>query len=105
MEAFSWTVVPYTTEKKEQITAYLTNNCQGITENTQTQTVAEWAHWRNCLNATEALERCGDEHAYSSTPKYLALNAVVAVLAFVVIFGLTYLLPALGRRYWRWLNT
>jgi hypothetical protein len=38
-------------------------------------------------------------------PLYLALNAAVAIVAFVLIFGLTYLLPALVRRYWRWLNT
>jgi hypothetical protein len=36
--------------------------------------------------------------------KYLALNAIAAVAGFAAIFGLSYLLPALARR-WRWLNT
>jgi hypothetical protein len=40
-----------------------------------------------------------------SIPLYLVLNAAVAIAVFVLIFGLTYLLPALARRYWRWLNT
>jgi hypothetical protein len=37
--------------------------------------------------------------------KYLAINAVAATAGFVIIYGLTFLLPALARRYWRWLNT
>ena len=36
---------------------------------------------------------------------YLLMNAAVAVASFGIIFGLTYLLPAVARRYWRWLNT
>jgi hypothetical protein len=36
---------------------------------------------------------------------YLAINAVAATAGFVIIYGLTFLLPALARRYWRWLNT
>jgi len=36
---------------------------------------------------------------------YLARNAAAALAGFVLIFGLTFLLPALIRRYWKWLNT
>jgi hypothetical protein len=45
---------------------------------------------------------------YPPTPSmflYLLLNVAVAAAGFGIIFGLTYLLPALGRRYWRWLHT
>ena len=40
-----------------------------------------------------------------SLSKYLALNVLAAAAGFAAIFGLSYLLPALSRRYWRWLNT
>jgi hypothetical protein len=40
-----------------------------------------------------------------SLSKYLAINLLAAALAFIAIFGLSYLLPALARRHWRWLNT
>jgi hypothetical protein len=40
-----------------------------------------------------------------SQPKWLALNLFAALGGFVIVFGLTYLVPALARRYWRWLNT
>jgi hypothetical protein len=36
---------------------------------------------------------------------FLLLNLAVSVAAFGIIFGLTHLLPAVARRYWRWLNT
>jgi hypothetical protein len=35
---------------------------------------------------------------------YLAINAAAAIVGFGVTSGLTYLLPALVRRYWRWLK-
>jgi hypothetical protein len=106
MHPASWTVVPYTTEKKEKITAYVTSNCRGITDHTQPATsVEEWAHQRNCLNAIEDLQQGGEMHAYPSTSKYLAINATAAAVGFVIIYCLTFLLPALARRYWRWLKT
>jgi hypothetical protein len=55
-------------------------------------------------SSTKALEEGGYYARGRSKPLYLALNAAVAVSAFVVIFGLSYLLPALARRYCR-LNT
>jgi hypothetical protein len=42
---------------------------------------------------------------YPSVAKYLAYNAAAMVAGFGIIFGLTILLPAVARRYWRWLNT
>jgi hypothetical protein len=36
---------------------------------------------------------------------YLLSNAIAVVATFIIIFGLTYLLPAITRRYWRWLKT
>jgi len=44
-------------------------------------------------------------HAYPSTSKYLGINATAAAVGFVIIYCLTFLLPALARRYWRWLKT
>ena len=74
------------------------NNCQTV-EN------LKYGNLASCLAEQKALEEGGYYVRGQSTPLYLALNAAVAVAAFVVIFGLTYLLPALARRYWRWLNT
>jgi hypothetical protein len=58
-----------------------------------------------CRFQQKALEEGGYYARGRSKPLYLALNAAVAVSAFVVIFGLSYLLPALARRYWRWIKT
>ena len=58
-----------------------------------------------CRAQQKALEEGGYYGRGRSKPLYLALNAAVAVSAFVVIFGLSYLLPALARRYWRWIKT
>ena len=58
-----------------------------------------------CRVQQKALEEGGYYGRGRSKPLYLALNAAVAVVAFAVIFALTYLLPALARRYWRGLNT
>ena len=58
-----------------------------------------------CRVEQKALEEGGYYERGRSKPLYLALNAAVAVVAFTVIFGLTYLLPAIARRYWRGLNT
>jgi hypothetical protein len=45
---------------------------------------------------------------YAPTPStvlYLLLNVAVAAAGFGIIFGLTYLLPPVIRRYWGRLNT
>ena len=58
-----------------------------------------------CKNYLELL--AGSDHLrYDfSLTNYLATNAAAAAVAFAAIFGLSYLLPALARQYWRWLNT
>ena len=79
-----------------------TDNCQTF-ENVKVGGAD--VHESLCLSAQKALEEGGYYVTGRSTPLYLALNAAVAAVAFAVVFGLTYLLPALARRYWRWLNT
>jgi len=74
-----------------------TNNCQTIERDEDLL--------RGCRFIQKELEQNGAYYSAPSTPLYLALNAAVAAVAFVVIFALTYLLPALASRYWRWLKT
>lgn len=38
-------------------------------------------------------------------PKYLAMNAAVALAGFAGAFGLAMALPLIFRRYWKWLNS
>jgi hypothetical protein len=57
-----------------------------------------------CKERQRRLKAGGDFKEYPDTGKYLAINAATAVSAFVVIYGLAFLLPALGRRYWQWLK-
>jgi hypothetical protein len=47
----------------------------------------------------------GEYYSYFSLPRYVAKNVAAAVAGFVIIFVLAMLLPALARRYWRWLKT
>jgi hypothetical protein len=105
MDPVLWTVVPYTTEQKEKVTAYVTDRCQGISEDKQAVPWKEWLSWQYCRDEIEDLKRGGEEHAHTSTPLYLAINAIAAAAGFGIIYGLTFLLPAVARRYWRWLNT
>jgi hypothetical protein len=49
-------------------------------------------------------EQGGHYEYYPDTFKYLFMNAVVAAATFVIVFGLTLLLPIFIRRYWKWLN-
>jgi hypothetical protein len=53
----------------------------------------------------KSLEDGGALIEHLSLPKYLAINAAVAVAGFVSVFCLSFLFPAIVRRYWRWLNT
>jgi hypothetical protein len=93
--------VPLTIEDKYSFTSRLneTNNCQTI------EVYRDKDLLGGCRFIQKALEQNGAYYSAPSIPLYLALNAAVAAVAFVVMFGLTYLLPALARRYWRWLNT
>jgi hypothetical protein len=45
------------------------------------------------------LEKLRAGGQYLSTPKYFALNLAAALGAFIAVFGLTFLLPGLVRRY------
>jgi hypothetical protein len=51
------------------------------------------------------LWREGGEFKERSLSEYLTLNAAAVAIGFAAVFGLLYLLPALARRYRRWLNT
>lgn len=125
-EPFSKTFVPLSKEGDARIRAYLakTDNCK-----THLETVIEGEgslfnepapqNWialvpkfnevppalSVCKHNLE-LWRTGGYVRYGfSLSKYLAINAAAVVAAFAVVFGSSYLFLALGRRYWRWLNT
>jgi hypothetical protein len=85
---------PLSAEREKKLTAYI--------EKTKNCATAEDQFY--CENWPRKALRDGGEFEFSE-PKYLALNLATALAGFVVIFGLAYLLPAIGRRYWRWLNT
>jgi hypothetical protein len=103
MDPVLWRVVPFTTEGKEKAAAWVADHCEGITE--EPPPFVQQLRWQVCLDRIQDLKRGGEEHAYSSTLMYFVINAGAAAAAFVIIYGLTFLLPALARRYWRWLNT
>lgn len=89
------TWIPLTAEYRQQITADLAS-CS-ITELSEEGSV--------CYNDRKFLKENGFYAQRPSMTIYLLMNAAVAVASFGIIFGLTYLLPAVARRYWRWLNT
>jgi hypothetical protein len=114
-------LVPMTANEKATIAARLkeTNNCETIADRVKqqlrdagnlepgrlTDTLFRNGDWLLCTGQKLQLERGGDFDDYPDTLKYLIINVAAAGSTFVIIFGLTYLLPALSRRYWRWLNT
>jgi hypothetical protein len=59
----------------------------------------------SCRFEQKALEEGGVYGPRPSATLYILLNAGISALTFGVVYGLTFLLPALARRYWRWLNT
>jgi hypothetical protein len=95
------TWVPMTEEVKAGVIAYMkrTNDCQDFVDQKNN------AALESCRYEQKALEEGGGYGPRPSTLIYLAINAATATAAFGGIFCLTYLLPALARRYWRWLNT
>jgi hypothetical protein len=56
------------------------------------------------INERKYLDEGGFYAPEPSVVFYLLLNAAVAAASFGATFALTYLLPALIRRYWKWLN-
>jgi hypothetical protein len=107
---FAWLPVPYvsgfrplTAEQREETTAYLArlNNCREF----ETIPIGDIPdEGMRCFEQIGLL-RNGEYYSHFSEPRYLALNAAAAVAGFVSIFGLAMVLPALVRRYWRWLST
>ena len=93
-------LVPLTAEEKERITAYMerTENCEKGIERSR---LARFM----CEQDQEDLQRGAKSQSYLSVPKYLAINIAAALIASVGIYGLVFLVPALVRRYWKWLNT
>jgi hypothetical protein len=77
-----------------------TNDCQAIDP-----VKDRWLTSSECYSRKKILEDGGFNGRRSSTLIYLGINAAAAVLAFGAVFGLTFLIPALIQRYWRWLNT
>jgi hypothetical protein len=94
---------PLTVEQREDISAYLAklNNCREF-ETMPLGSIPD--EGMRCFNQ-QGLLRNGQYYSYFSAPRYLALNVAAAGAGFVSIFGLAMLLPALIRRYWRWLKT
>jgi hypothetical protein len=114
-------LVPLTANERTTIAARLkeTNNCQTIVDGVKqqlrdagelnpsrlTDKLLKSDDFLLCFDQEMQLRDGGHFEDYPGDLKYLAINAATAVSAFVVVFGLTYLLAAIGRRYWRWLNT
>jgi hypothetical protein len=96
-EPTSQTWIPITEEIREKVVANLksNNDCQGLVN----------PALGSCRFEQKAVKEGGVYGEEPSTPLYLVLNAAAAIAGFVLTFGLTFLLPALVRRYWRWLNT
>ena len=108
----STTFVPFSKETEAEIRSVLaeTNNCQTNLDSLRkvdTHDLFSGFDGRTdpftCKYYLEIWQAGGGKDF--SLSKYLALNAAAAAIAFTAIFGLSYLLPALARRYWRWLST
>ena len=84
-----------TAEGRQQITKNL-SECRP----SELSADGSWCPWYR-----KSLEEGGYYAPAPSIVLYLLSNVGVAVAGFSIIFGLTYLFPALIRRYWRWLNT
>jgi len=87
---------PLSAEEEKTLTAYMekTKSCQTL----------KYDEHMYCEVFQKPKLADGGDFQFSA-PKYWALNLATALAGFVVVFGLAYLLPAIARRYWRWLNT
>jgi hypothetical protein len=110
----SETWLPLTEDQKKSFAAYVEKrNCKALDErfneargrgieppfnNDAADTII-------CDMRLKSLREGGESHSYFSVLKYLAINSGVALGGFFGVFGLAFLLPALIRRYWRWLTT
>lgn len=94
MSTTSETWVPLTADQKAKLEIYMQN-----TENCRTFEAA-FGEKDFCDMELEKLRAGGEyQYLYLSTPKYFVLNFVVALGAFIAVFGLTFLLSGLSRRY------
>jgi hypothetical protein len=119
------TWVPMTAEENASIAEYLkeTNNCQVLSDrvarlvarlrelNADAAQITD-ALLRNsdsleetdCHLKLDKLNKGGQFETRFDPVRYLAFNAASVAGGFGIIYGLTFLLPALARRYWDWLN-
>jgi hypothetical protein len=107
--------VPLTPEQKIQFARIVeqTNNCRApnlIEE--KDKDIFDVDPELSCAYRLNALKEGGVREFRFSTSEYLAMNSVVTLGAFVVVFGLVMVIPAVfragrkvGQRYWHWLNT
>ena len=99
MRPISETWVPLTADQKAKLGTY--------TQSTENCRIFEAAFWDKvlCDMELEKLRAGGEyQYLYLSAPKYLAVNFATALGAFISVFGLTFLLPDLFRRYRLWLR-
>jgi hypothetical protein len=112
MHPTSETWVPLTQDQKASIAAHMeeTDNCQtleGRVPKSQSQGLLsnnDFLREVGCHGELDRLNRGGEFQVYFSTPKYLAANLAAAFGGFLGVFGLAFLLPAIVRCYWKWLN-
>lgn len=90
----SETWLPLAVDQKAKLERYMQS-----TENCQTFEAAS-GDKDFCQMELEKLRAGGQyQYVYISTPKYFALNSAAVLGAFIGVFGLTFLLPGLVRRY------
>jgi hypothetical protein len=98
--------------QKTKITAYMeeTKNCQTLADRvpkSQTRDLlsnSDYLRGFSCRNDLEKLVKGGESESHVSALKYIATNLAVALCGFLVVFGLTLLIPSIARRYWNWLK-
>jgi hypothetical protein len=102
----SETWMPLTADRKDEIDAELksSENCKTVGYKNLDEKVLD-ALELLCRRDMRSLEEGGELITHLSALKYLAINTAAAIVGFVSFFCLTFLLPAIVRRYWRWLNT
>lgn len=100
----SETWVPLTATEKANIVEDLerTQNCQ--TPDSRRNVLYPSPGWL-CKMEQNELADGGKYLSFPSVSKYVALNTASAAGGFILVFGLAFFLPRLGRHYWRWLNS
>jgi hypothetical protein len=94
MRPTSETWVPLTADQKAKLGTYMQN-----TDNCRTFEAA-FGDKVFCDMELAKLRAGGEyQYLYLSAPKYWTLNVATALGAFIAVFGLTFLLPDLVRRY------